>query len=175
MIFQKVPGVIAFYTAKDIPGDNSFTPLNVPLMSESEQILCSARVKYYGEPAGIIVADKEKTANKAAKLVKIIYSSMNKNKPLISIADVMTSPEKDQRIANTRTVEPTEIGNDVKCVVYGEYNLGTQHHFYIEPQTTVTKPTEDGMEVYTACQWLDLPNVAIAQCLKMSTNKYVFL
>nr|BAR64767.1 aldehyde oxidase [Ostrinia furnacalis] len=167
----KCPGVIAFYTAKDIPGDNSFTPPNVPIIIENEEILCSEKVKYYGEPAGIIVADKEKTANKAAKLVKITYSFTNKNKPIISIADAMKAPDKDQRIVKARTIEPTEIGNDVKCVLYGEFNVGTQHHFYIEPQTCVTKPTEDGMEVYSACQWLDLPNVAIAQSLKMPVNK----
>ncbi|KAL0828977.1 hypothetical protein ABMA28_003866 [Loxostege sticticalis] len=166
-----VPGVIAFYTAKDIPGDNSFTPPNVPLIFENEEFLCSGKVKYYGEPAGIIVADREKTANRAAKLVKIDYSSLNTNKPLLTITDVMKSPEKDQRTANTSRIEPTEIGNDVKCVIYGKFNLGTQHHFYMEPQTTVTKPTEDGMEVYTASQWLDLPNVAIAQSLKMPANK----
>nr|QLI62138.1 aldehyde oxidase 7 [Streltzoviella insularis] len=40
----------------------------------------------------------------------------------------------------------------------------------MEPQTTVAKPTEDGMEVYTASQWLDLPNVAIAECLKVPAN-----
>lgn len=128
-------------------------------------------MRYYGEPAGIIVADREKTANKAAKLVKIQYSSMNKNKPLLTITDVMKSPEKSQRIVTNRTVEPTETGNDVKCIIYGDYEVGTQHHFYMEPQTCVTTPTENGMEVYTSSQWLDLPNVAIAQALNVPVNR----
>ncbi|CAG9788136.1 unnamed protein product [Diatraea saccharalis] len=68
----KIPGVIAFYSAKDIPGDNSFTPTNVPLILANEEILCSRVVKYYGEPCGIIVADREKTANKAAKVNVIV-------------------------------------------------------------------------------------------------------
>nr|QIJ45704.1 aldehyde oxidase [Glyphodes pyloalis] len=166
----KIPGVLSFYTAKDIPGDNTFTPSNVPLVISKEEILCSSKVKYFGEPAGIIVADKEKTANKAAKLVKIIYSYENKEKPLLTVADVLKSSEKEQRVSNNRIIEPTETGNDVKCIIYGEYELGSQHHFYLEPQTCVAKPTENGMEVYTASQWLDLPNVAIAQSLNVPVN-----
>ncbi|CAH2982873.1 unnamed protein product [Chilo suppressalis] len=167
----KVPGVVAFYSSKDIPGDNSFTPINVPLILASEEILCSSIVKYYGEPCGIIVADREKTANKAAKLVKVKYSQINKNKPILTVQDVMNSPEKDKRLVNNMTIEPTEIGNDVKCIIYGEYHLETQHHFYMEPQTTIAKATEDGLEIYSATQWLDLTNVAIAQSLNMSVNR----
>ncbi|KAJ0176238.1 hypothetical protein K1T71_008412 [Dendrolimus kikuchii] len=166
----KVPGFIGLYTAKHIPGDNTFTPLNVPLILAKEEILCSNTVKYYGEPAAIIVTDREKTANHAAKLVKIKYVSINPNKPLLTIKDVLKSPEKETRITNNKTVEPTDIGNNVNCVINGALSIGTQHHFYMEPQTCVVKPTEDGLDVYSSTQWLDLTNVAIAQCLNMPVN-----
>lgn len=140
-------------------------------MHSIEEILCSSKVKYYGEPAGIIVADKEKTANKAAKLVKIQYSYVNAEKPILTKEDVMRSPDKNERISYDSKAEPTETGNDIKCIIYGEYEVGAQHHFYMEPQTCVAKPTENGMEVYTSTQWLDLPNVAIAQSLNVPVNR----
>nr|QPF77598.1 aldehyde oxidase 1 [Galleria mellonella] len=167
----KMPGVIAFYSAKDIPGKNSFCPpIYPPLVIEDEEILCDKEVKFYGQPAGIIVAQRDKIANKAALLVKINYETVNKNKPLLTIEDVLESPEKDKRVTNNRTVEPTDTGNDVKCTIYGNLKLGSQIHYTMEPQTCVVKPTEDGMEVYSSTQWLDQVNVAVAQCLKVNVN-----
>ncbi|XP_063538704.1 uncharacterized protein LOC134747956 [Cydia strobilella] len=167
---MKLPGVLAFYTAQDIPGRNSFTSLNVPLIVDEEEILCSKDVKFYGQPAAIIVANREKTANRAAKLVKVKYAKISERLPLLTVKDVLKSSEKTKRIKNNKTVEPVDIGNDIHLVLKGEFNLETQYHYYIEPQTCVVRPTEDGMEVYSATQWLDLTNLSVAQCLKMPAN-----
>lgn len=140
-------------------------------MIVEEEILCSSKVIFYGQPAGIIVADREKTALKASKLVKINYKSINNNKPLLTVDDVLNSNEK-ARIINNQTIEPTDIGNDVKKVVKGELKMADQYHFYIEPQTCIAKPTDDGMEVYSATQWLDLTNIAVAQTLNVPVNRY---
>ncbi|XP_026741667.1 xanthine dehydrogenase 1-like isoform X2 [Trichoplusia ni] len=166
----KLPGVTAFYTAADIPGDNIFTPANIPFMFDQEEILCAKQVKFYGQPAAIIVADREKTANKAAKLVKIQYVTVSKNRPLLNIDEVLKSPEKSKRVRSDQILEPTETGNDVKTVITGQIKMEEQYHYYMEPQTCVVRPTEDGMEVFSSTQWLDLTNVAIAQSLKIPVN-----
>ncbi|XP_063538292.1 xanthine dehydrogenase/oxidase-like [Cydia strobilella] len=166
----KIPGVVAFYSAKDIPGDNTFTPSNMPFITAEEEILCSSKVQFYGQPAGIIVADREKTAQKAAKAVKINYSFVNNGKLLLTIDDVLKSPEKSTRVVVNRTIEPSETGKNVRSIIQGEYRMESQYHYHMETHTTVAKPTEDGMEIYAATQWLDLTNVAIAQCLKVPVN-----
>ncbi|KAJ0176239.1 hypothetical protein K1T71_008413 [Dendrolimus kikuchii] len=165
-----LPGLIAFYTAKDIPGDNCFTGTNMVFLTDKELILCEKRVMFYGQPAAIVVADREKTANKAASLIKINYESLSKSKPLLTIEDVLKSPERGTRVKMDSTVEPTEKGNSVQATLKGEFRFEGQYHYTMEPQTCITKPTEDGMEVYAATQWLDLTNVAIAQCLKIPVN-----
>ncbi|KAJ2951445.1 hypothetical protein O0L34_g13598 [Tuta absoluta] len=167
----KVPGVIAFYSAKDIPGDNTFTPLNIPIVVVmNEEILCSGKVLFYGQPAGIIVADREKTAIKAARLVKIKYTSESKTKPMLTAEDVLASPERDQRTHQDAVIEAKETGHNVKTVIFGDISFPSQYHYTMEPQTCVVKPTEDGYEVYSSSQWLDLTNVAVAQCLKVPVN-----
>ncbi|XP_060804308.1 xanthine dehydrogenase [Amyelois transitella] len=166
----KIPGVVAFYTAKDIPGKNSFMAPNPPLVTMDEEILCDGKVKFYGQPVGIIVADRERTANKAASAVKIKYASINRNRPLIMIEDVLKSPQRCKRVTVDEKVQPKDKGNDVKCVLYGDYKIGTQYHYTMETQTCVVQPTEDGLEVYSATQWLDLTNVAVAQCLNVNVN-----
>ncbi|XP_039757385.1 xanthine dehydrogenase-like [Pararge aegeria] len=166
-----VSGVLGFYTAKDIPGNNSFTPSKIPIMDVDEEILCSGKVMYYGQPAGVIIANREQTAQKAAKLVKILYSSVSSKKPLLTIDSVLESPEMHERMSNNQIIEPTDIGNDVKYVLSGELKLKGQYHHYMELQTCVAIPTEDGLDVYSSCQWLDLTSVAIAECLNLPVNR----
>ncbi|XP_026494618.2 uncharacterized protein LOC113399655 [Vanessa tameamea] len=167
----KIPGVSAFYTAKDIPGNNTFTPKNIALMTADEEILCSGKVMFCGQPVGIIVADREKTAQKAAHFVKIIYSLVNTKKPLLTMDDVLISSEINERLMKNETIEPTDIGNDVKQVLSREFKLRGQYHFYMEPQTCVAIPVEDGLDIYSSAQWLDLINIAVTQCLKIPVNR----
>jgi xanthine dehydrogenase/oxidase len=70
---QKLPGVIAFYSAKDIPGSNTFMPAKMMLVFEPEEIFCSSDVKFHGQPVGIILAETNDLANRAAELVDVIY------------------------------------------------------------------------------------------------------
>ncbi|XP_023954191.2 xanthine dehydrogenase-like [Bicyclus anynana] len=166
-----ISGVSGFYTAKDIPGNNTFTPSKIPIMDVDEEILCSKEVMYYGQPTGIIIADRELTAQKAAKLVKILYSYESTKKPLLTIDSVLESPEMNNRITNNQVIDPTDAGNDVKHVLSGELKLKGQYHHYMELQTAVAVPTEDGLDVYSSCQWLDLTSVAIAECLNLPVNR----
>ncbi|XP_028176684.1 xanthine dehydrogenase 1-like [Ostrinia furnacalis] len=168
---SKLPGVIKLYSAKDIPGINNFTPPIIPLLAGVEEVLCTNEVKYFGQPAAIIVAEREKTAVKAAELVKVKYKSATNRKPLITIKDVLKSNDSEARIHKDIVIQPENIGKNVKHVIKGEFTLGSQYHFQMETQTSVVIPSEDGMDVYAATQWLDLTNVAIAKCLNISVNK----
>ena len=67
--FQKIPGVIAFFSAKDIPGSNTFMPSKMMLVFEPEEIFCSSDVKFFNQPVGIILAVSHELANYAADLV----------------------------------------------------------------------------------------------------------
>lgn len=73
-----LPGVHYFYSAKDIPGKNSFTPVSI-YKSEDEEIFVGvdSEVKYYGQTAGVICAESMELAHYAANLVKIIYVQQN--------------------------------------------------------------------------------------------------
>jgi xanthine dehydrogenase molybdopterin-binding subunit B len=37
-VFQDIPGVVAFLSAKDIPGKNSFIPVGLLTMIEDEEV-----------------------------------------------------------------------------------------------------------------------------------------
>lgn len=134
--------------------------------------MCSKEVKFNGQAAGIIVANREKVATNAAKLVKINYESISERTPLLSVQDVLASAETE-RISADKIVEATDTGNDVTKIISDEIVFETQYHYYLEPQTCVVKPSEDGFEVYSSTQYLDLTNIAIAQCLNVPVNRYI--
>lgn len=77
--FQKIPGVRHFFSAKDIPGKNSFTPRSI-FTSEDETIFVGdGEILFYDQPVGIILADTMVLASYAAKRVKIMYIENGKN------------------------------------------------------------------------------------------------
>lgn len=83
-----MPGVYAFYSAKDIPGKNSFISIDssFPGVSEDEKIFLDigSTVLYNGQPCGMIVARSMELANAAASQVKITYKKLRGKEPLIS-------------------------------------------------------------------------------------------
>lgn len=68
------PKVVAFFSAKDIPGVNSFTVPGYITLTEFEQIFVSGTVLYFDQPLGVIAAETMSAAVKAAKKVKVVYS-----------------------------------------------------------------------------------------------------
>lgn len=67
--------MVAFFSAKDIPGENSFIALKTAVVSESEVIFIEldAKVQFCGQPCGVIVATTLALANSAAARVEIVY------------------------------------------------------------------------------------------------------
>lgn len=71
-----MPGVHFFYSAKDIPGLNNFTPLGSYFIYDSEEIfLENGNVLFYDQPIGVILADTFELANFSATKVHITYES----------------------------------------------------------------------------------------------------
>lgn len=73
---QKLQGVRYFFSAKDIPGKNNFSPkFSIFGILEEEEIFVgqNSDILFYGQPAGLILADTFQIANSAASKVKITY------------------------------------------------------------------------------------------------------
>lgn len=68
------------------------------------------------------------------------------------------------------TATKTDNTSNTKKVI-GTFDIGSQYHYTMEPQTTVCRPAEDGIEVMSSTQWVDFVQVAVANCLKISSNQ----
>uniref|UniRef100_A0A182R8Q6 FAD-binding PCMH-type domain-containing protein n=1 Tax=Anopheles funestus TaxID=62324 RepID=A0A182R8Q6_ANOFN len=168
----KLPGVVAFYSAKNIPGANNFMSSGMNFyFPDAEEIFCTGRVLFHGQPVGVIVAEKFDQAVQAAKQVKIIYEKVSDEPICPTIKAVLMNQTKerifDQPI-NSR--DGPEMDVQVSQKIVGTLELAGQFHYTMEPQTCLCVPSEDGMDVYAATQWIDLCQVVIAAALKVPQN-----
>ncbi len=73
-VAQKVPGVVAVYTYKDVP-QKRFTMAGqtYPEPSPYDRLILDQRVRFVGDAVAIVAAEDEETADKALKLIKVKY------------------------------------------------------------------------------------------------------
>lgn len=164
--FQKERGVLAFYSVKDIPGLNSFTPPESALFSNNEEMLCDGQVKYYNQPLGIVVAETRPIAERATKLVEVKYSNIKD--PVI---DIKEAKKDKNRLKSYASTPATDRGSDVKHIIKGSNYIYEQYHMCMETLACVTRPTEEGLEVHSTTQWLDGTQLMISRALNMDVNR----
>ncbi|XP_026741596.1 xanthine dehydrogenase-like [Trichoplusia ni] len=160
------PGVLAFYTAKDIPGLNSYTPNDISLYSANEEILCDGNVRYYNQPIGIVVAETHQIASRATQLVQVKYNSGAK--PVIDIKEAVKDSSRSSLVTS---FEATNPGTDVYKTISGSNTLYGQYHFPMETLACIAKPTEEGLEVHSTTQYLDGVQTMIARALNMDASR----
>lgn len=90
--------MVGVFTAKDIPGKNSFTPIGIPNIDVEEEILASKKISFYGQPVAVVAAVTRKLALKAAALVKVSYKK-DLAKPVLTIKEALAAPDKDKRVS----------------------------------------------------------------------------
>uniref|UniRef100_A0A1B0GDN7 FAD-binding PCMH-type domain-containing protein n=1 Tax=Glossina morsitans morsitans TaxID=37546 RepID=A0A1B0GDN7_GLOMM len=161
----KMPGVIAFFSAKDIPGTNTF--VDQAFGYEVEEILCPDTVRYYDQPLGIIAAVNTNIANRAASKVRVIYS-YDSDLVMPTMEDVFENEQLD-RVYNVlpSSVKAIRLSDSAEITASGIFQMGLQYHFTMEPQTCVAVPYEQGLQVWSATQWMDHTQSVIAKMLKL--------
>ncbi|XP_041981383.1 xanthine dehydrogenase 1-like [Aricia agestis] len=167
---MKLSGVVAFLTAKDIPGGNNFTPKDVPWQNYNEEILASKTISYYGQPVGVIAAVTHKLALKAAGLVKVKYKKSDK-KPVLDVKSALNAPDKEKRIREDANVKATERGSDTTHVIKGTFSMGDQYHYTMETQSCMATHTTRGLKLRSATQWMDLVHVAAAHATGLPLHR----
>ncbi|KFB50601.1 AGAP005637-PA-like protein [Anopheles sinensis] len=161
-----LPGVRAFFCAKDIPGFNNFMPLEMGF-PEVEEIFCSGEVQFAGQVVGLVCASSFELANRAAGLVKIEYQRRTNRMVLPTVQDVVEALDysrvRDQPYdrQGARFLQARE--GPIK--ISGRYELRGQYHYSMETQVCLCVPRVDSMDVYCATQWMDLVQIGISQAL----------
>ena len=159
----KIPGVQAVLTAEDIPGENQVGPI-IP----DEALLAVGEVHFIGQPIGLVVADSQSAARRAANCVRIEYEEL----PVI--VDPREAFRSGQIIGATRTFELGDVDaawSACDIIVEGTCETGGQEHVYLETQRARAIPLEgERMRVYSSTQGPYAAQKGIARILGLKNH-----
>jgi CO/xanthine dehydrogenase Mo-binding subunit len=177
---EAAPGVVAVYTAKDIPVNE------YGLQWQDQPVLCGPGspkpgtdiVRFIGDQVAVVVARTEVEAAEAVKLIQVDYEDL----PVVSDPLEAIKPES-QRVHE-------EIGDSNICVHYkirkgnveegfaqadviveGEYRTPVQEHAYLQPEAGLAYIDEEG-RLTIACggQWTHEDRHQVAHALGMANE-----
>lgn len=159
-------GVVAVYTAKDIPGTNDCGPI-----IHDDPILSEGLVEYVGQPIFVVVADSHDNARRAARKATITYQEL----------PAIFTPQEAKK-AQSFVVPPMRLQRgDAQAAfeksphrIKGEFFVGGQEQFYLEGQISYAIPKEDnGMLVLCSTQHPTEMQHVVAHALNVHSHNIV--
>lgn len=158
-----VAGVVAIFTARDIPGHNKFGPV-----VHDEHLLVNDEVHFLGDPVALVVAVTREAALAARKLVKV---DVEPRKPILSIDDAIAAKSF---MGAKRTISCGDVDaamHGAKHKLEGVFEIGGQDHFYLESQATIAVPGEGGqMVVHSSTQHPSEVQAVVAEVIGVPFN-----
>jgi xanthine dehydrogenase large subunit len=130
------PGVVAVYTAADIPGENNVGPI-----AHDDRVLADGEVVSHGQPVYLVAAETRLAARKAARLGKVTYEPLEAAITVEQARAAGSRIEADQRMARGDAEAALAVAEHRLA---GSLRIGAQDHFYLEGQVAHARPGEDG-------------------------------
>jgi len=161
---EAVEGVEAVYTAADVPGE-----LRVGIIHTDWPVFIpeGGRTSYLGDVLAIVVAGDRETARRAATLIEVEYV------PLTPFSDPVVAVRSEEGAVwdldgNVLSVSTYARGDaeaalaDSAHVVDDIFQTQRIEHAFVEPESTLAAPSDDGLYVYSGGQgvWDDRDQVA---------------
>ena len=142
---RAAPGVIAVWTAEDLPFANDVSP-----SIHDEPLLATGTVHYVGQPIFLVIAESHLSARKAARKGKIEYKELP---ALLTVDDAMAAGSRFEvgPVIWTKGDAAKAIA-DAPRVIEGRFEMGGQEHFYLEGQAALAMPAEGGVIVQSSTQ-----------------------
>lgn len=140
----EIPGVVAVYTAKDIPG--------IPGQPKERPVLAPEVVRYAGDGVALVAAETEQAAIAGAAAVEVLYQEL----PAVFDPEEALQPGAPVLHADSNLVCHHKVRKgDVKqgfreadIVLERELSTHRVQHVAIEPEAAVALPTLEGVTVY---------------------------
>ncbi len=178
---ESLPGVVAIYTAKDVPINEYGLQINdqpvlcgpssIPQNGESQ--VRGDIVRCEGDQIAAIVAETEAIATRARDLIKVEFEDLV---AVFDAAEAMKSgaprihPERgDSNICVLDKIRKGDVGSafsKADVIVEGEYHTPYQEHAYLQPEAGLAYIDNTGyITVECAGQWTHADRAGIAHAL----------
>jgi len=159
----KEHGVVAVFTAKDIPGENNCGPI-----VHDDPFLADGVVQFVGQPVAVVVAREMLYAREAAKKAQV---------QVRELPAVLTIDEAMQAQSFVMPAKGFNRGNAIEAIAKaphkrkGSVSTGQQEQFYLEGQITYAVPKEDNqLTLYCSTQHPDGNQREAAAALNLTTK-----
>ncbi|MDP6281485.1 MAG: molybdopterin-dependent oxidoreductase [Acidimicrobiales bacterium] len=162
---EAVDGVHAVFTAADVPGE-----LRVGIINTDWPVLIpeGGRTSYLGDVLAVVVADDRETARRAVALVEVGYNLLDVfSDPVLAAAaddDAVWGLDGNILSVSSYSRGEVEVALAVSTHVVDEvFQTQRIEHAFVEPESTMAAPTEDGgLHVWSGGQgiWDDRDQIA---------------
>jgi len=160
------PGVEKVITAADIPGINQ-----IGLVIQDEPLFPEKEIMYIGQPLAMVLAQDEKIAEAAVKLIHLKYEE------LPPIFEIEEADEKGEWYVPERKIESGDVQKaltESEFILQGITETPTQEHFYLETQRCRAIPGEDGqIFLHTATQSTMEVQEVVSRLLNLPANHII--
>lgn len=130
------PGVVAVFTAADIPGANDVSPV-----AGDDRLLADGEVICHGQALFLVAATSQRAARIAARLGKVEYEPLP---AALTIADAQAAASHIEPVQRMARGDAAAALGAAPHRLSGHFAMGGQDHFYLEGQVAVATPGEDG-------------------------------
>ena len=170
---EKMPGVHAVITAKDIPGENAFG-----LAIKDQPVLAFDKVRMMGDAVALVAAETDEQAEAALEKIRVDYEELP---GVYTIEDAIKegAPLVHEGQLDGNIMQHTKVRKgDVEAgfaesylVVENTFETQRVDHAYIEPETSLAFFEDDGtLNVLTSTQYPFRDRRQIAPVLNMPYN-----
>ena len=139
------PGVLAVYTAADIPGANQIGGI-----IQDEELFATSAVHFIGQPLAVVVAETFHQARVGARACTLELEE------LPAIFDARQAAAAGELITASRILEAGDVDAawaDCDVVVEGRAETAGQEHLYLETQAALAIPEEGGrIKIFSSTQ-----------------------
>ena len=165
-LLRAQPGVVAVFTAADIPGSNDCGPI-----VHDDPILAERSVRHVGQPVFAVVATSRDAARRAAAMAPAALSI----KPLPAVLTALAAHAQKQYVVAPMKLARGNADAALKAAprrMQGEFSLGGQEQFYLEGQISYAIPQEDGgLLVHCSTQHPSEMQHAVAHAIGLASNQ----
>uniref|UniRef100_A0A8C4IIZ7 2Fe-2S ferredoxin-type domain-containing protein n=1 Tax=Dicentrarchus labrax TaxID=13489 RepID=A0A8C4IIZ7_DICLA len=162
----KMPGMVTFVSAGDVPGANCRLWFNNP-----EELFAEEEVVCVGQIIGAVVAESREQARRAAKEVHVTYHDLQP--VFFTIEDAI---RHESYFEPKRKVERGDVDEALKTaehILEDEIYMGGQEHFYMETQGVIAVPKgeHEEMDLFVATQHAAFTQELVGMALGVDSNK----
>ena len=115
--------------------------MNIGAIRLDEPLLADKEVLFYGQAVAAILADSHEIARKAASMVSVEIEELE---PIITIDQAMSKKSFLEEPIKMSTGNAKGAIIKATNSIGGEFYVGGQEHYYLESQSALAIPTENG-------------------------------